>query len=312
MESRDDRQPVGTRATIFQSLGDRSDNNPRSCSSTSMVSSACSALRRRSTSCRAPCTGSTALPTAYPTTRGERLGRLSDRFELVWATGWEERANEHLPFLLGMPRGDLPCLLFDGRAVFGSAHWKLDAIDEYAGCAAGRRSTSPDVGRQWRESAASSWSSAPPSSPDCPPTRTAARRATSRRERAADDPRLPPRRPQGGHLLPVPDARRPHAVQPARSVDLLGRGGPGVPEQGLRLPEVHHAAALGDDVQGPTEALSAFVASNPAGTPSDRRMLCLRVGDQNIGQVRTGSRPGRATSRGEADAPASRPRCSAT
>ena len=23
-------------------------------------------------------------------------------------------------------------LTFDGRAVFGSAHWKLDAIDEYA------------------------------------------------------------------------------------------------------------------------------------------------------------------------------------
>ena len=24
-------------------------------------------------------------------------------------------------------------LAFDGRAVFGSAHWKLEAIDEYAG-----------------------------------------------------------------------------------------------------------------------------------------------------------------------------------
>src|SRR4029453_4199029 len=28
---------------------------------------------------------------------------------------------------------DLPCLTFDGRAVFGSSHWKVDAIDEYAG-----------------------------------------------------------------------------------------------------------------------------------------------------------------------------------
>jgi hypothetical protein len=64
---------------------------------------------------------------------GERLVRLSRHFDLIWATGWEERANEHLPFLLGLPFRDLPCLVFDGRAVFGSAHWKLDAIDEYAG-----------------------------------------------------------------------------------------------------------------------------------------------------------------------------------
>jgi hypothetical protein len=63
---------------------------------------------------------------------GERLVRLSDRFELVWATGWEERANEHLPHVLGLPFKELPCLLFDGRAVFGSAHWKLDAIEEFA------------------------------------------------------------------------------------------------------------------------------------------------------------------------------------
>jgi hypothetical protein len=63
---------------------------------------------------------------------GMRLVRLAETFELVWATGWEERANEHLPFLLKLPFRDLPCLTFDGRAVFGSAHWKVDAIDEYA------------------------------------------------------------------------------------------------------------------------------------------------------------------------------------
>jgi hypothetical protein len=64
---------------------------------------------------------------------GDRLIRLSTCFELVWATGWEERANEHLPFILKLPFRELPCLVFDGRAVFGSAHWKVDAIDEYAG-----------------------------------------------------------------------------------------------------------------------------------------------------------------------------------
>ena len=64
---------------------------------------------------------------------GARLVTLAERFDLVWATGWEERANEHLPFILKLPFRDLPCLVFDGRAVFGSAHWKVDAIDEYAG-----------------------------------------------------------------------------------------------------------------------------------------------------------------------------------
>jgi HAD domain in Swiss Army Knife RNA repair proteins len=63
---------------------------------------------------------------------GARLVSLAERFELVWATGWEERANEHLPYLLKLPFRALPSLTFEGRAVFGSAHWKVDAIDEYA------------------------------------------------------------------------------------------------------------------------------------------------------------------------------------
>ena len=67
-----------------------------------------------------------------PEASGRRLERLAERFELVWATGWEEKANEYLPFILKLPFRELPVLSFDGRAVFGSAHWKLDAIDEYA------------------------------------------------------------------------------------------------------------------------------------------------------------------------------------
>jgi hypothetical protein len=66
------------------------------------------------------------------TEAGGRLGRLADAYEMVWATGWEEKANEYLPHLLGMAK-PLPVLTFDGRAVFGTAHWKLAAIDEYAG-----------------------------------------------------------------------------------------------------------------------------------------------------------------------------------
>jgi hypothetical protein len=60
------------------------------------------------------------------------LRRLAETFELVWATGWEETANEHLPHLLDLP-AQLPFLTFDGRVAAGAAHWKLDAIGEYAG-----------------------------------------------------------------------------------------------------------------------------------------------------------------------------------
>lgn len=65
-------------------------------------------------------------------TAGPQLTRLAETYELIWATGWEERANDHLPRLLGLA-GELPCLTFDGRARFGTAHWKLDAIDAYGG-----------------------------------------------------------------------------------------------------------------------------------------------------------------------------------
>jgi hypothetical protein len=68
-----------------------------------------------------------------PDDAGARLIRLGERFELVWATGWEEKANEYLPYILSLPKPELPCLLFQGQAVFGSSHWKLDAIEQYAG-----------------------------------------------------------------------------------------------------------------------------------------------------------------------------------
>jgi HAD domain in Swiss Army Knife RNA repair proteins len=64
---------------------------------------------------------------------GPRVSRLAERFEVVWATGWEERANDYLPQILGLEARQLPCLTFDGQAVFGTAHWKLEAIEDYAG-----------------------------------------------------------------------------------------------------------------------------------------------------------------------------------
>jgi hypothetical protein len=65
----------------------------------------------------------------------EKLRRLSAVYECVWCTGWEERADEHLPFLLGLPAGwpHVPLRVHSrpGRSLAG--HWKLGAIDAFAG-----------------------------------------------------------------------------------------------------------------------------------------------------------------------------------
>ena len=58
---------------------------------------------------------------------------LASDFELVWCTGWEEKANDHLPHALGL--GPFPYLEFDAHAEAGTTtpgHWKLGAIDAYA------------------------------------------------------------------------------------------------------------------------------------------------------------------------------------
>ncbi len=62
---------------------------------------------------------------------GKNLLILAEVFELVWASGWEEKANEYLPKLLGLP-APLPFLRFDHSPGSTNAHWKLEAIDAYA------------------------------------------------------------------------------------------------------------------------------------------------------------------------------------
>jgi len=59
------------------------------------------------------------------------LAALAPRFECVWCTGWEDRADAHLPHLVGLPRG-WRHLVFSGRPG-DTAHWKLAAIDAFAG-----------------------------------------------------------------------------------------------------------------------------------------------------------------------------------
>jgi hypothetical protein len=65
-------------------------------------------------------------------TAGEHLRRLSAAYEPAWCTGWEEKANEYLPHALGLP-APLPVVSLAGAVPALSGHWKLDAIDCYAG-----------------------------------------------------------------------------------------------------------------------------------------------------------------------------------
>jgi hypothetical protein len=59
------------------------------------------------------------------------LRDLAGTFECVWCTGWEERAGEHLPALLDLPRG-WPHIAFPDRPEW-AAHWKLAGIEAHAG-----------------------------------------------------------------------------------------------------------------------------------------------------------------------------------
>jgi Swiss Army Knife RNA repair-like protein len=76
------------------------------------------------------------IPHFLSSTAAAHLLELELCFELVWASGWEEKADEHLPRLLGLPRG-LPFIAFSRRTPAGArtthAHWKLEAVSAYVG-----------------------------------------------------------------------------------------------------------------------------------------------------------------------------------
>ena len=72
------------------------------------------------------------IPHYLSSTAGEHLRTLSERFELVWCTGWEERANEYLVHALSLP-AVLQHLTFDGPPGADERHWKLDAIEGHVG-----------------------------------------------------------------------------------------------------------------------------------------------------------------------------------
>ncbi len=66
-----------------------------------------------------------------PDRAGELVCKLADRFDVVWATGWEQRANASLRSTLGLEQ-ELPVLTFGRKAVYGSAEWKIKRINRYA------------------------------------------------------------------------------------------------------------------------------------------------------------------------------------
>jgi hypothetical protein len=63
---------------------------------------------------------------------GEHLRTLGAAFELAWCSGWEEKAEEYLPYALELPVGTR-YLTFESEAEPDGRHWKLASIDAYAG-----------------------------------------------------------------------------------------------------------------------------------------------------------------------------------
>jgi hypothetical protein len=55
---------------------------------------------------------------------------LAPKFDLVWCSGWEDKADEHLVRVLSLPVRP-PFLTFP--ATPGTAHWKLATVQQYAG-----------------------------------------------------------------------------------------------------------------------------------------------------------------------------------
>src|SRR3954453_18170218 len=70
------------------------------------------------------------IPHYLSATAGDHLRSLNAHFELIWCTGWEERANENLVPARELP-GPLPHLTFSAAPGTADRHWKLDAIEAH-------------------------------------------------------------------------------------------------------------------------------------------------------------------------------------
>src|SRR4051794_29583481 len=72
------------------------------------------------------------IPHFLSATAAGHLLELASLYDLVWCSGWEERADEHLPHLLGVP-ARLPVLRFDRDVGGGLPHHRppLDPAAKY-------------------------------------------------------------------------------------------------------------------------------------------------------------------------------------
>ena len=70
------------------------------------------------------------VPHLISATASGHLLSLGRSFELVWCTGWEEKADEHLVHALALPARP-PFLTFEPAPT--AAHWKLGAVERHAG-----------------------------------------------------------------------------------------------------------------------------------------------------------------------------------
>lgn len=74
------------------------------------------------------------IPHFLSASAGELLAGLERQYELVWCSGWEDKADQYLPRAIGVSAG-LPHLSFPepGPDASGARHWKLAAIEAFAG-----------------------------------------------------------------------------------------------------------------------------------------------------------------------------------
>jgi hypothetical protein len=72
------------------------------------------------------------IPHFLSTHAADLLAELAMSFELAWCSGWEEKADEVLPGVLGVPKG-LAYLSFPGVEGAPTRHWKLASIEAFAG-----------------------------------------------------------------------------------------------------------------------------------------------------------------------------------
>lgn len=73
------------------------------------------------------------IPHHIPSVMAPRVQRLLPAYESLWATGWGDRANDHLVHLLDLP-GELEVIEFATRpSTDGSGHWKLEELTVRAG-----------------------------------------------------------------------------------------------------------------------------------------------------------------------------------